>query len=118
MHKGDLMVYLPRFKFETQYDLVPVLKEMGMNEAFTDSADFSKMDSQKQVKITGAVHKAFVEVNEEGTEAAAATVIMVGATSAMPREFNANHPFAFYIQDNKTGEILFLGKVVDPTLAK
>ena len=119
MFKQDVIVFLPKFKFETEYDLIPGLKELGMHEAFLDFADFSKMDSTKSVKITGAFHKAFVEVNEEGTEAAAATGIVVGITSARPQNvFNANRPFAFYIQDNKTGEILFLGKVVDPTLSK
>jgi serpin B len=116
MGKSELLVYLPKFKFETEYKLKNDLTEMGMVEAFTDFANFSKMDAANYVKIDQVYHKAFVEVNEEGTEAAAATAVVIAVKSAMPMTFNANHPFAFYIQDNKTGEILFLGKMVDPTL--
>jgi serpin B len=118
MNKRELVIYLPKFKFEAEYQLKKDLQDMGMTEAFTNGADFSKMDAANYVKIDQIYHKAFVEVNEEGTEAAAATAVVMVAKGAMPITFNANHPFAFYIQDNKTGEILFLGKVVDPTLTK
>jgi serpin B len=117
MNKRELLVYLPKFKFEAEYKLKKDLQEMGVREAFENTANFSKMDAANYVKIDQVYHKAFVEVNEDGTEAAAATAVVVGKTS-MPMTFNANHPFAFYIRDNKTGEILFLGKVVDPTLTK
>jgi len=118
MNKRELMVFLPKFKFESEYKLKKDLQEMGLLEAFENTANFSKMDAANYVKIDQVYHKAFVEVNEEGTEAAAATAVVMVTKSAMPMTFNANHPFAFYIQDNKTGEILFLGKVVDPTLTK
>jgi serpin B len=118
MNKRELMVFLPKFKFESEYKLEKDFQEMGMLEAFENTANFSKMDATNNVKIDQVYHKAFVEVNEEGTEAAAATAVVMESISAMPRTFNANHPFAFYIQDNKTGEILFLGKIVNPTLTK
>jgi serpin B len=91
-----------------------------MNEPFTDKADFSGMNGEKGLAITDVIHKAFIDVNEEGTEAAAATGVIVGVTS-MPMdpkpipEFRADHPFIFVIQENSTGQILFMGKVNDPT---
>ncbi len=113
-------IYLPKFKFNTAYKMSKDLKEMGMLQAFSNNADFSKMDERRETKIDEIYHQAFVEVNEEGTEAAAATaIVMVQTTAVMPEEkiiVNANHPFFFYIQDNVSGEILFLGKIVDPTL--
>jgi len=117
MTKNKVEVHLPKFKFEAEYQMKKDLNEMGVIEAFTDFADFSKMDAANYVKIDQVYHKAFIEVNEEGSEAAAATaVVMVEKTSVeLPTVFNANHPFAFYIIDNKTKEILFLGKMVDPT---
>ena len=115
-------VYIPRFKFETQYTMSGILKKMGLGTAFSDAADFSGMTGNNDLKIDEAIHKAFVEVNEEGTEAAAATGIVVGITSAMPEEepkipeFRADHPFLFIIQHKPTGTILFLGRVSNPNL--
>ncbi len=115
LQKKKADVYLPKFKLETSYDLVPTLREMGMNVPFTENADFSGMSAQEQLLITGVLHKAFVEVNEEGTEAAAATGIIVGTTSyEPPTVFRADHPFIFIIQENSTGEILFLGRFSEP----
>ena len=123
MSTEDVIVDLPKFKFEAKYELKKDLIEMGLRKAFTDSADFSKMDERKAVKIDEVFHKAFIEVNEGGTEAAAATVVVAKATSAMPQPvvvepkvFNANHPFVFYIVDEVGGEILFMGRVVNPNL--
>jgi serpin B len=118
MYNTKVNVSLPKFKFTAEYKMKEDLMQMGMVEAFTDFANFSKMDEANFVKIGEIYHKAFVEVNEEGTEAAGATaVVVIEKTSIeLPPVFNANHPFAFYIQDNKTGEILFLGKIIDPTL--
>ncbi|MFA6324944.1 MAG: serpin family protein, partial [Candidatus Paceibacterota bacterium] len=88
--------------------------------AFSEDADFSKMDGTRNLFIGSVIHQAFVDVNEEGTEAAAATVVSMMTTS-MPNEgpviptFYANHPFIFTIQDMKNQNILFMGKVVDPT---
>ena len=117
---GKVIVSLPKFKFEKGLSLVPSLQQLGMNEPFTDKADFSGMNGEKGLAITDVIHKAFIDVNEEGTEAAAATGVIVGVTS-MPMdpkpipEFRADHPFIFVIQENSTGQILFMGKVNDPT---
>jgi serpin B len=116
-------VYIPKFKFETKYFMANDLKTMGMPTAFQwPGADFSGMDGTKDLYIGEVIHQAFVEVNEEGTEAAAATaVIMVGSVS-MEQEtpeipvFRADHPFIFLIQEKASGNILFMGRVVNPTL--
>jgi serpin B len=110
-------IYIPKFKFETKYFMVGALAEMGMPSAFdAELADFSGMDGTKILVIQNVIHQAFVEVNEEGTEAAAATAVVIGIDSAMPRitVFRADHPFIFAIQQRNTGNILFLGKVSDP----
>jgi serpin B len=117
-------VYLPRFKFETKYFMKETLVGMGMPTAFTlgvdfgGEADFSGMTGSKDLNIDQVIHKAFVEVNEEGTEAAAATAVaVIAAGSLEPRIkiFNADHPFIFVIQESATGNILFLGRVNDPS---
>ncbi|MCL5773261.1 MAG: serpin family protein [Firmicutes bacterium] len=108
-------VYLPRFKLETKYEMADALKKMGMMTPFSGKADFSGI-SKKQLLIDNVIHKAFVEVNEEGTEAAAATgVVMLGAGAIRIPVFRADHPFIFIIQETKTGNILFMGRVVDPS---
>jgi len=122
MHEKEVYVYFPKFKFETKYFIANNLSEMGMPTAFSYNADFTGMfDSAKteeNIFISEVIHQAFVQVDEEGTEAAAATAVVMKATSAMPTnpiEFRADHPFIFIIQENSTGSILFMGKVVDPT---
>lgn len=108
-------VNIPRFKFETKFTLNDVLKEMGMVDAFDPLvADFSGMDGTKNLYISSVLHNAFVEVNEEGTEAAAATSVIVGTTGINPNRFIADHPFVFLIQNEETGAILFMGKVTNP----
>jgi len=113
-------VYLPRFKFETKYFMAEDLRTMGMPTAFFISADFSGMTGEKDLFISEVIHQAFVEVNEEGTEAAAATAVVMrvlsagGSGSQIP-VFRADHPFLFLIQHNETGNILFMGRVMDPT---
>lgn len=104
-------VFIPRFKLETNYLMADVLMKMGMPSAFGD-ADFSGMDGSKSLVIQSVIHKAFVEVNEEGTEAAAATAVIVGTTSVAPPTpvFRCDHPFIFFIQQRGTGNILFLGR--------
>jgi len=115
----EVSVSIPKFKFDKGYSLNDSLKKMGILEAFEPGlADFSGMDGTKDLFISQAVHKAFIEVNEEGTEAAAATGVAMAVT-AMPIEeeplaFKADHPFIFLIQDNESGNILFMGKVADP----
>jgi len=88
-----------------------------MPTAFSDNADFSGMTSKKDLYISNVIHQAYVAVDEEGTEAAAATaVIMFEKSAVMPMNiFRADHPFVFIIQEKDTGNILFLGRVVDPT---
>jgi serpin B len=112
-------VYLPRFKMTWgTTSLLDPLKSLGLKDAFTDKADFSGITGENNLSISDVVHKAFVEVNEEGTEAAAATGAIMRTTAiAMgpTPEFRADHPFIFLIVDKATGTILFMGKVSDPT---
>ncbi len=110
-------VYFPKFVMETKYFLPRTLSEMGMPRAFTSAADFSGMDGSRDLFITDVIHQAFVEVNEEGTEAAAATAVIMGKGVAMVDDvpvFRADHPFIFFIQERETGNILFMGRVSDP----
>lgn len=110
-------VYMPKFKFETKYFMADTLSKMGMPSAFSAyNADFSGMDGTGNLFISSVIHQAFVEVNEEGTEAAAATVVVMTMAAAPSfKEFRADHPFMFIIQQKDSGNILFLGKVIDPT---
>jgi serpin B len=119
LRREKVRVYLPRFKLTSQFQLASTLKNLGMTLAFlSDEADFSGMDGKQDLFISAVLHKAFVDVNEEGTEAAAATGIVVGATAVLiPKEppvFRADHPFVFLIRDNRTESILFLGRLVNP----
>lgn len=115
---GRVDVYFPKFRLETTYSLSGTLADMGMPLAFSGAADFSGMDGSTDLSISDVVHKAFVDVNEEGTEAAAATGVIIAATGFMPAEpvpvFRADHPFLFLIVDDETGNILFMGRVVNP----
>lgn len=111
-----LFVWLPRFKTTCRFGLAKTLAAMGMPSAFSGAADFSGMTGTHDLFISDVVHKAFVEVNEEGTEAAAATgVVMTLGMVSRPRIFKADHPFLFLIRENHTGSILFLGRITDPT---
>jgi serpin B len=113
----DLPVWLPRFKTTSEFSLAQELETMGMPTAFSSAADFSGLNGGSEpLCISDVVHKAFVEVNEEGTEAAAATAVVIKATSAPvdPPRFRADHPFVFLIRDNRSGSILFLGRVINP----
>lgn len=109
-------LYLPRFKVEESYDLVPTLKALGMVDTFNDrAADFSGMTGRRDLVVSTVVHKCFVEVTEEGTEAAAATGVGVALTSAPFHEsFRCDHPFLFLIKHIKTNSILFCGRVSSP----
>ena len=111
-------VWLPRFRIESEFTLANTLAGMGMPEAFAGSADFSGMTGRKDLAIGHVIHKAFVEVNEKGTEAAAATAVMMRPASARPDDvpvtFRADRPFVFLIRDNKTGTILFVGRLANP----
>ena len=117
-HPRKVRLYLPRFKLETGYDLVPPFQKMGIAEAFKmPVADFTGMGWPKgKLRISQIKHKAFVEVNEEGTEAAAVTAVEMVTKSIMehPEEFRVDHPFLFLIRDHASGTILFMGRMVDP----
>ncbi|XP_056290403.1 serpin peptidase inhibitor, clade B (ovalbumin), member 1, like 3 isoform X2 [Pseudoliparis swirei] len=113
----ELQVGLPRFKMEENYDMKNVLVSMGMVDAFDMSmSDFSGMGPGNDLVLSKVVHKAFVEVNEEGTEAAAATAAVMMLRCAMPmtRPFIADHPFLFFIRHNKSMSILFAGRFCSP----
>ncbi|MCK4366131.1 MAG: serpin family protein [Thermoplasmatales archaeon] len=113
----EVDVEIPKFKFEKKYSLNDLLRNMGIIDAFVpDIADFSKMDGTNILFISEAIHQSFVEVNEEGTEAAAATAIIMEATAIPeePKRFIADHPFVFLIQHKETGAILFMGRVMNP----
>ena len=112
-------VALPRFKLTALFELSQVLAAMGMALPFSDRADFSGINGGKEpLQISAVIHKAYVDVNEAGTEAAAATAIGIRATSVMipqpPTPFRADHPFLFLIRDRRTGSILFLGCLTRP----
>ena len=110
-------VALPKFEFDTKYFMGDTLSLMGMPIAFSSGADFSGMNGIKQLFISNVIHQAYVKVDEKGTEAAAATAVVMKDTAAMPRNvFRADHPFIFIIQEKETGNILFMGRVVDPTI--
>jgi serpin B len=116
-HEGTVTVSLLRFKMETAFKLKPVLCALGAELCFSDDADFSGI-GEKQLKISEVVHKAFVEVNEEGTEAAAATGVGMALCAAVmpsqPKVFQADHPFLFFIRDRNTNAVLFSGRLLDP----
>jgi serpin B len=114
---ANVHVSLPKYRLSSWFDLAKVLSDMGMQSAF-GQADFSGMTGRKDLFISAVVHKAFVDVQEEGTEAAAATGVIMKKTSVSePKpwvDFRADHPFLFLIRDNRSGSILFMGRFVDP----
>lgn len=116
---SEVEVYFPRIKMETSFSMKQILSEMGMNQAFSDAADFGGMTTEDKLKISDVFHKAFLEVDETGTEAAAATaVVMVPISSVtrinLPPVFRADRPFLIMIRHQPTGLILFMGRVTDP----
>ena len=119
MYQTKADIYLPKFKFETSYTLNDYLIDLGMIDAFSDSANFSGIDGLPDLFISRVLHKAFIEVNEEGTEAAAATAVIMTYSAYDPTArperitFDCNHPFLFTIHHKETGTILFMGEVAD-----
>jgi serpin B len=121
-------IFIPKFKFESKYFMAENLKAMGMPTAFSDLADFSGMERKEEkeekegLKIDKVVHQTFIEVNEEGTEATAATGVMMapigigGIKEPKIPIFRADHPFIFLIQDRETGNVLFMGRVTNPVI--
>ena len=116
LRRQKVNVHLPKFKMTSEFQLNAVLSSMGMATAFQPvAADFSGISTEEELFISAVIHKAFVDVNEEGTEAAAATGIAFGTTSLerIPT-FRADHPFIFLIRDNRTDSILFMGRFMNP----
>lgn len=112
---AEVSVTLPRFKSTASLSLARTLARMGMPTAFdARTADFSAITGKPDLYISDVVHKAFVEVNEEGTEAAAATGVFMATRAAMTREFRADRPFLYLIRDVGTGSILFMGRLANP----
>ncbi|MFA5032048.1 MAG: serpin family protein [bacterium] len=114
----EVKIYFPKFKMTSEFSLAEVLKSMGMSDAFSlPPADFSGMNKKKELFISAVIHKAFVDVNEKGTEAAAATAVVMTKCS-MPTQqtpvFRADHPFIFLIRDTRSGSILFIGRLTNP----
>ncbi|XP_059580368.1 serpin B4 isoform X2 [Alligator mississippiensis] len=116
MHKRNVDVYLPRFKMQESCDLGETLQAMGMCDLFDSlTADLSGMTGNHDLAVSKAIHKSYVDVNEEGTEAAAATGVVAGVTSVgMSYEFKADHPFLFLIKHNVNNSILFFGQCTSP----
>jgi serpin B len=114
---GQVVLTMPKFEFDSGFSLNQALEAMGMPAAFSAGADFSGMTGSKDLFISDVLHKAFVSVDEEGTEAAAATaevVKLVAKPVESPVAVTIDHPFLFLIRDIETGAILFVGRVVDP----
>ncbi|NWV22398.1 SPB11 protein, partial [Origma solitaria] len=116
MYESTVEVYLPRFKLEGTFNLNKVLQEMGMTDIFTESkVDLSAMTFAKSLVLSNVVHKAYMEVNEEGTVAAAGTGASIVRRSLPLKEvFMADHPFLFFIRHNLTSTIVFFGKLCSP----
>lgn len=114
----DQMIHLqmPKFKVESEIDLKSVLASLGMNNALDTNADFSGMDGRKDLYISDVLHKAYVNVDENGTEAAAATGVVVGLMAVPAEVLNVtiDHPFLFFLIDPQTKAILFMGRMMNP----
>lgn len=117
LESTNLQLMLPSFEFEAEFSLAQYLSAMGMPDAFGVEADLSGIDGTQDLFLQNVLHKAFISVDEEGTEAAAATAIVVGATSLgeEPIEVRFDHPFIFLIRDKETGTILFIGRLIQPS---
>jgi len=117
MYEKEVNIWLPRFKLEEKLDLKDCLTKIGIHDLFA-GADLSGVSGSKDLLVSKVLHKAFVEVNEEGSEAAAATAVMMmlGCSMGVPEEYNfkADHPFLFFIRDNHSGALLFFGKLSKP----
>jgi serine protease inhibitor len=116
---SKVIVTMPKFKMTQQFELGSTLSAMGMPQAFSSSADFAGMTGHRDFAISEVIHKAYVDVNEEGTEAAAATAVTMRALAmpapqAPPPVFRADHPFVFMIRDDRSASILFMGRMADP----
>lgn len=114
-------VSMPKFKIESRFEMKKYLMDMGIKAAFSKSADFSKMNGKSNLLIDEVIHKSFIEVSEKGTEAAAATAVVVREKTAMVNKnpkVTINRPFVFVIKEKKNGAVLFVGKYVKPENTK
>lgn len=123
LQPADVMLSLPKFQTNCKINLESMMSRMGMPLVFSpDSADFSGMTGKRDLFISEVIHQAFIDVDEQGTEAAAVTAEVMMTTSARPssdiKYFNADHPFVYLIKDNGTGSILFMGKIMNPRVSK
>lgn len=111
-------VSIPKFKIEENYDLSAALTGLGIKDMFdSDKADLTGIIKAKGLSVSSMLHSAVIEVNEEGTEAAASTEEVISLSAFKTEEFVANHPFIFFIRDNRTGAILFIGRLAKPPIA-
>lgn len=122
LQKTNVLLHLPRFKLELKYEqeMKEALNTLGMGIAFSPAADFSGISIKDRLLISKIIHKTFVEVDEEGTEAAAVTAVEVSLTSAGPQQpqvtvMRVDRPFVFAIREHHSGTVLFVGKVLNPT---
>jgi serpin B len=117
LERREVRLRMPKFEFDASFSLKKALTEMGMPVAFSEGADFSAMTGKKDLFISDVIHKAFVSVDEAGTEAAAATAVIMELTAMpeTPLEVTLNRPFIFVIRDIETGAILFVGRVINPS---
>lgn len=116
LNATNIRLSMPVFEFESEFALSQTLSALGMPSAFSSEADFSGMDGSQDLFLQNVLHKAFISVDEEGTEAAAATAVVVGATALEqePIQVSFDHPFIFIIRDRETGAILFIGRLLQP----
>ena len=114
--KKQVKLSIPKFNIKSDYDLGETLIKMGLKDAFTSNADFSGITKQEKLYISEAIHKATIEINEEGTEAAAATAVVMRKTSVLLDniELKIDKPFIYILRNNKTNCIYFMGKIVNP----
>jgi serine protease inhibitor len=119
--RHQVTLSLPRFRLETAFDLIPTLRRLGITEAFGSGADFSGITDAEPLQIGAVAHKAYIDVDEQGTEAAAATAIAIRALAAFrpppPVTMVVDRPFLFAIIDSATGLPVFMGQVSHPRSA-
>ncbi|MDD5127100.1 MAG: serpin family protein [Dehalococcoidales bacterium] len=116
LERRQVVLTMPKFEYESSFGLKKALSDLGMGEAFTEQADFSGMNGKRDLLIQDVIHKAYIGVDEEGTEAAAATAVIVGTTSMplQPVEVKIDRPFIYFIRDIATGSTVFVGRVLNP----